>query len=148
MEGTPLPLQQGLSPIPEAPEIIDIDRDYGWDTWGSWRWLNIDIDKGDKNNIYRVEVADNENFNNSEVIYTDSYDSVVTVGSGLCHANMDMDARDVKWVKVSTLDVAGNSSDTLDAFQRGCSSVAQPANLLLMLFALPLIVLRRREDEK
>jgi len=131
---------------PEAPQIIDIERDYGWDMWGSWRWLDIELAPASAQNIYRLEVADNENFANSEIIYTESYDSIVSIGQGLCAKNMQKDARDVKWVKVSTLDLAGNSSGALEAFQRGCSSASQPANVFFVLFSLPLLVLRRRQD--
>ena len=130
---------------PKEPKIIDIQRDFGRDYWGSWKWLDIELESSNADGLYRIEVADNEAFDNSEVIYVDSYDSVLYVGRGLCDQNMKTAANDVKWVRVSAIDLAGNQSDGPEAYASGCSSVSQPANPLLLLLTLPLLVFRRRE---
>lgn len=125
---------------PNAPEILDVSKDYGFDMWGSWKWLDLSLNEKEANGYYKIEVSRTSDFSNSEITYVkDPY-----IGSGLCSSNIDMDPSAVQWIKVTAIDVAGNESTTNEPYQRGCSSTQPPMHLLLPMLSISLLVSRRR----
>ena len=118
---------------PEAPEILNVAKNYGSDEWGSWKWLNITIAGAESNAIYKVEISKTEDFASSEYTYVTSWDEVLSIGHGVCNSNIDMATDDAKWSKVATIDAGGNESETLESFARGCQSASTPINFLISL---------------
>jgi len=131
---------------PNSPTIINVSKNFGFDVWGSWKWLNIELEDWETNSYFKVEVSRTEDFSESEITYVSAHDGIPSIGTGLCDSNIEMDPTVVKWIKVTAIDAAGNESETQEPYRRGCSSSQAPMHLLLPILAIPLLILRRRRS--
>ena len=125
---------------PKTPEILDISKDYGTDTWGSWKWLDISLSEEEANGHFKIEVSRNADFSDSEITYV----KYPFIGYGLCTSNIDMNPNSVKWIKVTAIDAAGNESEANTPYQRGCTYTQTPMQFLFPILSISLLVSRRR----
>ena len=134
-----------ISPT-DPPEIIDATRNDGFDMWGSWKWIIVEVAPVSEPVFFAVEVSKTEDFAESEITYVDDQDWEFPLGKGQCAATIETPAKDVKWIKVRAIDRAGNISETLAPYQKGCNTTTNPISFLLGLLAAPIFAFRRRRD--
>lgn len=96
--------------IPAAPNVTGIEVDNYSDIWGNINELILHVDM--ENNSYAmIEVAYAEDFWDAEVVYAKEYDGRIWLGSDQCGNNMQTSPEDIFWIRVSTIDQAGNISE-------------------------------------
>ncbi|MFT4974295.1 MAG: hypothetical protein ACI8S6_000177 [Myxococcota bacterium] len=135
-----------LSGDPQAPTVLDVDRDKGKDMWGSWDWIRIGIDSEPA--TYQVQVASSADFSDAEEIHllANSYDGIeLSVGSGVCGGSLEL-ASGEQFVRVAAVDYAGNVSEYSSSQSSGCSAVSGASSLTGALFGvLAVLGMRRRK---
>lgn len=149
---------------PDAPVIESATRDFGSDEWGSWKWIDIGVEAPGEavGGAYEVEVSANEDFSDAELALVPASEDLLKVGSGLCEQSLSMAVEDIRWVRVTAIDHAGNrSEEASESFEvdlsssppeepggpddtSGCQMAASPASLGALLLGLPLFFRRRR----
>ena len=138
--------------LPDAPIVLDVDRDRGRGIWGKWLYNEIQVVPADEPVMYEVDVASDAEFSDVRTVQVSGWPDqdwvAVSVGSGLCGGSLELDGAD-RHVRIRAIDLAGNMSvEDVDEKVGGCSSTATPVGggvaILLGLFGLGLGRRRRR----
>lgn len=109
---------------PASPNLLSIETGQQDTEWGNTDWVRTDVGESAEEVYYRVEVADNASFANSETSTVYYYGERVSVGKGLCERTLTMDATDVQFVRMTAIDRAGNESVVSEIGEpMGCSSI-------------------------
>ena len=138
---------------PEVPVVMDVERTIEEDSWGESVSLQITLQPRSEDSLhYLVEVADNEEFENSSAALVFAYGDVLYVGTDPCTTTVPGDVvRSAKFVRVRTIDIAGNQSDFSSDFAleptsdvASCSSAQVDIYGWAGLFGLAMIGMRRK----
>lgn len=132
---------------PETPVVLSVTKDFGSDTWGRWQWIDTTLEGAseDLEGAYEVEVSASSEMTDSETVWVHQDSSIVSVGSGICLSNLEMDPKSVRFVRVKAVDLAGNTSEASVPTGRsgGCQQGPRGA-VGVLVSLLSMILLRRR----
>ena len=149
---------------PRAPVLENMIRDSGEDEWGQWDAHSITFETEDSM-YYKMEFADNANFDNAKTVWEIPYNNIISVGNGPCSNDLTTEEIDtLVHIRATAYDAAGNVSEPLsflyeleeetehedntqeednDSDKKGCSSVTGTAGLWAMLTVVGLLRRRR-----
>lgn len=135
-----------LAGEPAPPAVLGADRDRGRDMWGSWDWIQIEVDSEPA--TYRIQVASSADFSDAREVdvlaSTYGEGTELSVGSGVCGGPLPLE-RGEKLVRVAAVDYAGNVSAFSEHSSAGCSAISGASSLTgALLGLLAVIGMRRR----
>ena len=130
---------------PSQPIISAVSKSEDNTDWGPTDSVNATVKGANEVVYYRMEVADNEDFIQSESSTMYAWDGIISVGHGLCTTTLTREAMSVKQVRLIAIDLAGNESIVSEsAKSMGCSAVGLSGVSWLGLGLLPIFMRRRR----
>jgi len=101
---------------PLTPIVSNVERDLEVDEWGVWDYLKVTFeDQGDDVKYYRIEFANNLEFDNSVVVWEIPNENTLYIGHDPACTNELTSEQIDSWnqIRVVAFDAAGNLSDSL-----------------------------------
>jgi hypothetical protein len=98
---------------PAVPVLESLNRDTGEDEWGPWDYHSIIFETEDAM-YYKMEFADNADFDNAKTVWEIPYNNVISVGNGPCSNDLTTEEIDtLVHIRATAYDAAGNASEPL-----------------------------------
>ena len=131
---------------PNAPGILSVERGEADGEWGPTDFVRTEVNPANELVYYRVEVSSDKAFAESEFSTVMTHEEAVKIGHNLCENTLQMPAMDVKLVRLTAIDMAGNESANSEAGKTGGCSVIGASGLGWLGFGvIPLVFGRRRQ---
>jgi hypothetical protein len=131
---------------PKAPGILSVERGEADGEWGPTDFVRTEVNPAKELVYYRVEVSSDEAFTESEFSTVMTHEEAVKIGHNLCENTLQMPAMDVRFVRLTAIDMAGNESVNSQVGKTGGCSVIGASGLGWLGFGvIPLVFGRRRQ---